>query len=474
MIKEYRLYIIFFVLLLAFVSITGFNGLYGQDSYEYLRFTNCLFLFYKTGSPTGDFFWPLLYPIISSLLSFIFKPVFALQLVSILSFIGAGIYADKTIEFIYCTNTKYKSAFVFLFFLLSPYLLRASLVVMSDMLSLFFVAGAYYYFFKYRKLFSVNHFIGFVSFAMAAVATRYAAFAILLIPACAVFTAFIQKFKWKALGIVIILACIIISPHVLLRIHHPLAFIQHDWITGWSSINFFKNSFVTADGNAHYPVCNFIYVFFNLFHPAFCFAGIVLVLFAVKYFKMGRLNNLFIPHISILVYALFLAGIPLQNLRFLLLSFPVIAIVLFPGFEDVMEYTTKRINLNSSKKNVIYVLIVFIQLGLFCRVFMPFYNDNKIEKQVAEEVLKHPNIPIYTFSIDGALRAYGVHNMIVNLYSTKLDSVRGEKLVLFNESQFADEWKGQTVMLNWQYIQHHFTLTKLEDLPDGWTLYTAP
>src|ERR1700722_20299934 len=99
-----------------------------------------------------------------------------------LSFIGAAIYVDKTIEFVYSPQQEHKNVFVFLFFLLAPYLLRASLVVMSDMLSLFFVAGTYYYYFRYRKLLSTGQFVGFVSFALAAIATRYAAFAILVIP----------------------------------------------------------------------------------------------------------------------------------------------------------------------------------------------------------------------------------------------------------------------------------------------------
>jgi len=470
MIKAYRLYIFFFFLLLAFVFITGFNGLYGQDSYEYLRFTNCLSAFYKTGAPTGDFFWPLIYPILGSLLSFIIKPVFALQLISILSFVGAAMYVDKTIELVYSPYAKYKSIFVFLFFLLAPYLLRASLVVMSDMLAVFFITGAYYYVVKYRINLQGKYFFLFVVFAMAAIATRYAAFVILVVPGLFIKANFIKHFKWKAFLASALVAVLILLPHLLLRSNHPLAFIQHDWIRGWSPVNFFKNSFITADGNGYYTLPNIVYFFYNLFHPAFCFVGIILILFSIKHFKK---ENTLIPTVSIILYALFLAGIPLQNLRFLLLSFPLVVLVLFPGFASAMDYLTERGNFNSAKKITVYVLVAAIQLALFARVFMPLYYDNRTENLVAEEVLKHPDIPIYTFSIDGALRAHGVRNRIISLYSSQIDSVKGQKLVLFSESQFADEWKGQPPMINWHYLQQKYTLTKVKDLPDGWALYTA-
>lgn len=471
MIKAYRLYLIFLVSLIIFVIAVGFNGLYGQDSYEYLRFTNSLSLFYKTGTPTGDFFWPLMYPILGSFLSCVLKPVIALQIISIISFVGAAIYVDKTIELVYASESKYKKVFVFLVFLLAPYLLRASLVVMSDMLAVFFLAGAYYYMVKYRVFLQGRYFFMFIALAMAAIATRYASFVLLIVPGLFIKTDFLKHFRWKAFIASGIVSVLIALPHFLLRSKAPLAFLGHDWITGWSPANFFKNSFFTADGHEQYPVYNILYVFYNLFHPAYCFAGVVLMLLSIKHFKRSKM---LIPGVSILLYALFLAGIPLQNLRFLLLSFPLVVIVLYEGFKELMDYLVEKGNFSSPKKITVYVLIALIQLTLFYRVFMPFYHDNKIEEQVAEEVLKYPGIPIYTFSIDGALKAYGANNKIISMYNTKLDSVKGQKLVLFNEAEFADEWKGQPPMLNWQYLQQKYLLTKVKDLPDGWTLYTAP
>jgi hypothetical protein len=472
MIKQYRWYILFFFLLIAFTIATGFNGLYGQDSYEYLRFTKCLSIFIKTGAAPGSFFWPLLYPICGALFSFIFNPVFALQLLSILSFIGAAIYVDKIIELLYKPDGKTRRVFTFLFFLLSPYLLRASLVVMSDMLAAFFVTASYYYCFKYKAAIEGKYFFWFVTFAMAAIATRYAAIIVLVAPGISIKLNFLRHFKWKAFALSAIAVCTIALPHFLLRYNNPLAFIHHDWVTEWSPTNFFKNTFVTADGNAHYTFYNIVYVFFNLIHPAFCFAGLIFLAIYIIYLKENKSASHSVLGISIMLYALFLAGIPLQNMRFLLLSFPLIAVLFFPAYAKLRKYLSDKKNL----MNGVMVLVILAQLGLFYRVFKPFYRDNKVDKQIATEMLKYPNTPIYTFSIEGALRAYEVNNEIVNLYNVKLDTVKnlqGDKLVLFNENQFSEEWRGQNPMLNWEYLQKNNKLNKIEELPDGWALYKA-
>jgi hypothetical protein len=473
MIKNYSWYILFFMLLLAIVFIVGFNGLYGQDSYEYLRYTKCLNVFFRTGTNPGEFFWPVLYPALGSLLAFICSPIFALQLISIASFVGAAIYLDKTIDLLFSPNIKTKNVFVFLFFLLSPYLLRASMVVMSDMLSVFFVTGAYYYYFKYRASLQGKHFFWFVLMAMAAIATRYASFVLLIVPGLAIKINFLKHFKWKAFVASACAAALIALPHLFLHHNEPLGFISHYLAKKWSPLNMFNNAFVTAEGNTHFIVFNIVYVFYNLFHPAFCFAGLILMLAVVKFHIRNK--EMIIPGLSILLYALFLAGIPFQDLRFLILSFPLVAILFFPAYEQIMNYLAGR-NFNKTKNIIIYALVAVIQLALFYRVFIPFYHDNKVEKQIATEVLKYPNIPIYTFSIEGALGAYGANNRIINLFSVKLDTVppiSGQKLVLFNEKQFAQDWKGLNPMLNWDYLQKNLKLSKIADLPDGWELYNA-
>ena len=208
-------------------------------------------------------------------------------------------------------------------------------------------------------------------------------------------------------------------------------------------------------------------------HPAFCFAGVLFIIAGRKsILQFGRQPPVYkIVAVCAVLYALFLAGIPFQNLRYLLLTYPLVLIVLYPGFVVSARYLEQRRN---NLFTTVLVIIVVIQLLLFCRVFLPFYHGNKIDKAIAARVSIYPaQWPLYTFSIDGALKHYDVHNPIVNLWAVKLDTVvlANPALVLFNVSQFQAEWKDKNPMLNWAFLQKQHTLKKLEDLPDNWELY---
>lgn len=465
--KQIKWYFLFFAVLLVFIWIMHFNGLYGQDSYEYLRYTKCIKEFIETGKNPGDYFWPMLYPIMGACFSFIFPLPFALQFLSILSLALAGIFLQKLLCLLFQVEKDVIYPYLFLFFLLSPYILRSSLVVMSDSLAVFCITASVYCFEQYKRILSPGYFLALVFFSAMAVLTRYAAFVILLPFVVAVLVVFFKNFKtsllFAALGIVFLL----LLPHIIIKKHDLLGFIHHEWVGTWSAVNLFHRDFHTSNGYASYTFDNGIYTFFNVIHPAYCFAGIVF-LFFLPYRKLKSTGAL-IYILSFLMYALFIAGIPFQNMRFLLLSFPLVLVILFPGYRAIRQ-------LLENKKVWKYTVwaIVIIQILLFARVFLPFYKDNKVEKAIAEKMLPYPDKTVYTFSIDGALKSYGFTGKIVNMYLIKLDTVQKidtAGLVLFNPGQFSEIWKDKNPMLNWNFFNAQYRLVKLEDMPDGWSLY---
>ncbi|MCW8823527.1 MAG: hypothetical protein OQK63_05540, partial [Ignavibacteriaceae bacterium] len=74
--------IIFLVLLIFF----KFNGLYGQDSHEYYRYSKDIIKFLTGGPLPANFHWPVLYPLFGAILSFVIPdPLLCLQLISFVS-----------------------------------------------------------------------------------------------------------------------------------------------------------------------------------------------------------------------------------------------------------------------------------------------------------------------------------------------------------------------------------------------------
>ncbi len=471
---EYRLYMLLFVVILCFTSITGFNGLYGQDSYEYLRFTNVLINWGKNGINPGNDYWPVLYPVCAAIFSLIFKPLLSLQLVSIISLVLTGIYLENILKTLYKAETRLIRFFVFSFFLLSPYPLRTSLTAMSDSLCLFFVTAATYYFFKYRQEKSNNFFMGFTIFAAAATSTRYSAFVVILIPAMVTVNYFYKQFSLRFFLLSGMAIIFILLPYVLVHRDSPADFLHHDWLQNWSLRNIFRSSFESQNGNETYAFPNILYCFFNLIHPAYCFAGVVFLIGTFKSFIKKNISSFqWISITSLLFYSLFIAGLPFQNLRFLLLSVPFAMILFFPIFVEIAAIFKKKINpfILSS----ILPLTILIQSLLFARVFIPFEHDNKIEKQISGELLKYDTATLYTFSLDGPIRYYGFKGKIIDMWEVELDTLSPTSesaIVLFNEKQFSDEWKNKNPMLNWGYLNKKYQLRKLMDLPDKWELYS--
>jgi hypothetical protein len=468
--RQSKWYFIFFLVMLAFVWVVHFNGLYGQDAYEYLRYTKCLKAFIKTGVNPGDYFWPMLYPISGTLFSFLFPLPFALQLISILALVLSAIYLERILILLSGGEKKSIIVYVFLFFLLSPYMLRGSLVVMTDSLTILgIVAGAYYYE-KYKRALTGKYFLCLIFCFTAAVSTRYAAF-VVVIPFIIIAAAiFIRNFKVPAFLASVLGAFLLFLPHIIIRKQFLFQFIHHEWFDTWSPLNFFRNYFNTSDGYSSYFWDNIVYAFFNVAHPAFCFAGIIFFLACLRVgYKKWKSPGIAPYMMAILLYALFMAGIPFQDLRYLLLSFPFVLIILYGGYEYV-EHLWK----NKKAWRYILVMIVIIQLALFCRVFVPFYNDNKVEKYVANKMLNYSNKTLYTFSIDGALKSYGFNGRIINMAEVRIDTMKkidSNFFVLFNPSQFSETWRNGNPMKNWKFLNKQYSLVKMEDMPNGWELY---
>ena len=243
------IYLFIFPLIFIFISrLIGFDGLYGQDSYEYLRYTKAIRNFILKGEHPGDYFWPVYYPIAGALTSLLTsKAAFALQLISILSFGLSAIYLNKLLSLLF-VKRKYTISYILLFFILSPFVLKNALVIMSDMLSLLFLILSIFYFVKYKENEKVKSYYCIAVFSFLAVMTRYAC-AVIMLPfiVSASFT-FLKKVKnYKHIPFLLILIGFLFLPHYYIRFQNTTSFLNHQWLQSWSFINFFKSNFSTVD-----------------------------------------------------------------------------------------------------------------------------------------------------------------------------------------------------------------------------------
>ena len=454
----------FIVLLIAtaIIFLTKFNGLYGQDAHEYYRYAKALLTFFKTGNNPGDYFWPVCYPLVAAGISFVthVKILLVLQFVSVVS-LALVVWVVSNWNFENQKHLKVQLAYALLAVGLSPFMLREGIVCMSDMLSIALVMLAFYTAQIFMNTEKIKWLCLFSVFAALACTTRYAS-AVILLPFSLLiaYRLVLNKAYLKFLPVLFI-ASICFAPHFLIRSHSPLAFAQHEWLNEWSAANFFERDFTTHDGTTYYLLPNFVFVLVNAIHPYFWVLGVPL-LFFIKREDFSAL----VPRtilISVLLYAFFLAGIPFQNKRFLLMSFPLVAILCYPAFVRLLQAI--------HKKNVVYSFVLLIHSALFVSAFKEFYERNSLEKNLTALVQTYPDTLLYTFDIDVAMKSYATTKTIHNLWQQKYEVFQIPALVLFNEKKFQTQWRGKNPMLNWINLKNNYELESLVKRKDGWELF---
>lgn len=461
--KNTLLLLFFGIILFCLIRIVlSFDGLYGQDAYEYLRYTESLGQYYKTGKNPGDYFWGVYYPLLGSFLTFIVgNSALALQLISFISALVSSIYLNKIIELIYKEKTN--SLIIFVFFTLSPIILIHSLLVMSDMLTCAFLLISIYHLLNYLENFKKSSFLIGITFCLIAVLTRYAAIVILLPIGLVVVIKLIKNKHFSLLLYTLPIIPVISLPHVAIKLQNSIQFLSHSWLQNWNILNIFKSDFITQEGPRNNHFINLIYICFTFLHPIFMFFGIGIIGYSIKnrFRKWNKYQILLV--VSILVFSLFIGGIPYQNKRYLIPAFALIVIVIYPQVKNII--------LNFNNKKTMYLVVFFIQLTLTFYFGKQFYERNKLEKNIVNEMKPLQGNTLYVFDIDVALQGRGLQFNYKNLFIEKYIVYEKNALVLINEKQLEKQWKEKNPLINWENIQKKCVLVKLKTSDKNWSLY---
>jgi hypothetical protein len=295
--------------------------------------------------------------------------------------------------------------------------------------------------------------------------TRYAAFVVLF--PLALFTIYFlikSKKHLKHLPLLLLVSFVLLLPHFIIRSNNSTDFLNHSWLQDWSLLNAFKSSFITVDGISNNSLPNILYAFSSIFHPRYLVLGPVFlfILFKLK----PKEKYLYLVIISYLFYSVFLAGIPFQNSRFLVLSFPLLIIILYPSFDYLSNLIIKP-----SIRHLTFVIIAIIQSILCFIAFQPVLERNRFEKEITEKIEPYQNNTLYSFDIDIAMQGRGLNFNYMNLWVKEYKTFEKDAHILFHPTRFNKQWKDKNPILNWDNLNKNYNLKIIEELPEGWKLY---
>lgn len=459
---------LYFMPLVAFGIVRWglhFNGLYGQDGHSFYQFSLEIIRSFSGEADFNPFRVPPIYPLTGAIPGFFAgHPDFFLHLISALSLAGTAWMAEKIIRKIYPDSAKQAVAiYLAVILVLSPYMLRGSLMVMTDLLTTFFSTSALYHILSYQIKPTFRSLVLLTAGATLAFFTRYAVAPLLALPCLAVVGTMFSQKKWSHLLAAAGVVFICFLPFLLIKQGSTHEFANHHLMTTWSALNAFRRSFTGPDGTANYQIINLVTVFYHLFHPAYIFPGMVLAVFVRKADVQKPYVKLLLA--SVLLYSLFISGLNFQNKRYLILSFPLIAICFFPAWQRI------RAQLSRTVFAVAVAAITCIQLTFFAYLFRSFYKISQTEKLLVKEVSALPPTLLYTFELNMAFESYGVVHQLQSLYDIQIDSFHTNSLLLINEAKWQNQWKEQNPVINMNYVRSHYETEFLNQFPEGWTLY---
>jgi Dolichyl-phosphate-mannose-protein mannosyltransferase len=438
--------------------LIDFNGLYGQDSHTYLSFAKELKAEWITGNKAASFFWPKGYSASGAALSFTgLSVLWSLRIVSLLSLIGSLFIARSIIRFMW---NKDGSLFLMLAAATQIYFVRAGFLVMSDMLTAFLILALIYAYLRFVKESSLRWLLAVFCFAALAFFSRYACVPLLLIPVGH------SVIHWLKRQTTIVRICVLVTLSGLATVfiywNNNLLIESVYRLGNWSLGHFFAMEFLNRDGIANNTVPNAMYIFGNFLHFGFLSIGMLLLPF---YRSLDK--NSFRLLLIAGIYLLFLAGLTEQNYRFLLVTHLVIVIALFPVFEACLLWMKKR---RLSLLLIIGTVLFNCAFGVYS--FRKTLAAHRLEKEVVIAVkatAKHETI--YSFYVDQSFPSYGIHNRVRNFFMADYDTFEKGALVVFNESQFKDQWKNHRVMRNWNRLKAQCDLDTVQRLTDNWYIY---
>ncbi len=448
------------------IVFTDFNGLYGQDAHEYLRYGKALFSFLKEGTEPGYFHWTAGYPLAGALLAFITGIKIAMLAIPVLSASWILVLVASFLIGEFPGREREVGVFAFLFLGLSPYFFRHAISVMSDVPALALVVTAYYFADRSIKLKKTSFFLFSVFTAFTAIFFRMALTPI-VIPLIVFFVSSnFYKFNIKKLVGTLLLMAIPLLIHLYFKNPESTSILYNYDSEGWSLSNLFKRNFITNDGSVHYILPNLIYNLSVLVHPGFIFPGIIFIF--LMFFNKSQPSLIFKPVlIGCVLYFLVVCITPMHNPRFLLPILPFFVIACLPSYLTLLSWFHYR-----RKLFYVFLTIVFcFQITLVYFAFLPFLKLNREEKKLALMVLKQEPKIIYTFGIDGALRSYGFDGKLINLFNQPLDSVTTDSYLIFNKKAFEKQWQGLNPMNNYIYLLNSGMAKLVEKSNDGWELY---
>lgn len=463
-----------------------FDGLYGQDSYAYYDFAEELRTAISEGHAPGHFFWPLGYPAVLAGTFAIFGSEATVgQMLNVL--MGAAlsplVYGLARLMAI----GQLGSIAASILMMMCGQALQSSIVLMSDIPGLFWATTSalmmYLYLQKIEKSEQPLHPYGLITAAMLlalAGITRWIYLLLALPYGTAVLIGWRGQIRWRDGLLALAGVCLVLMPQLLYSRTNPAPTLNHAWVEGWSPTNFSSKTFDNVDGHFEYEKINAVYYaqpFYDVHYLAPIFTPFLLI--GLWSFRQKRMHLVMIEGWILLPY-LFLVGIPYQNIRFPLIVFPPVAILVGAGLDALKHWLGRQnqphpLSTSPNWRGRINILRSCIALLIIVGVLVfgtgqmwskasdnisQFIGNQQKDKDAAQWADRHipPGATLYTFGLTLTLKHY-TDLQVYEIYYETPDTLAAKwninqnDYLLLNVWNIENQWAGREPQIAYHWLR---------------------
>jgi hypothetical protein len=449
------------LLALVWIRANGYEGVNGQDAHDYWHIAREWKWHWAGGERPVMAEHPHGYPIAGAAVGLVVgNELIGLRVVSALSLLLLA-FSLRWVLARYPENEGQLLAFVLLAVPAGPFLLRYAMMCMSDVPGIALVFLAYVMLVRWQQQEGPRFLLWAMVFAAAAMTVRLAVAPLIgaLVLAMVHGDKPGRRVRWTV-------ACIAAGALIALVVFFADGAeggVQHTPLAEWSPLNLFRRELHSDDGLLTYRFPNIVYVLGVFVHPGVLPIGVFLLPFV-------RAADLFTIRARMAAwcvgcYLLFIAGMPFQNDRVLLMAQPFVAVLLFPAFQRAWAWSAVK----GPRPAWWVCAMAVVQLGLFARAIQPFMDQANTERALAGEVnALHPP-RIYTHGMGAAFTNYCAPLPVTELWYSVMDTFEQGAVVVVKPQNLMEQWKGLPPGINWQRMRDQ-GVELLDQHPDGWSI----
>ncbi len=450
---------------IAIIAFHGFDGLYGQDAFAYFDFAGDILYFIETFNPPPPFFWSIGYPLQLAIGMGILGVTESVAL-------GTSILMGSLLPIlVYSLGLQLQLRLPYAFFAgllisFSGQALQSSLVIMSDIPALFWSLISVVSLLQYMDG-SKKRWLALCGFAVSiACITRWI---YLILPTIYVLVLILhwkRHIRWKDTILTILVSLMPVMPQLIYNQINPPTLLNHSWVQGWAPLNVLAQNFITVEGTLNYEKINALFYASPIYDLSYLSPLLTIFVLCGLLFVLRRrnLHTLIVLAWFVTPYV-FLAGIPSQNIRFPLIIFPIVTILVGFGLQWIMTIT----------KPVRWVAIGLALVGFSHTAINGFdYANSFVEHHQSEKQVvtwldgKIPDdAKLYTFGSTLILQHYTDYSVIEIFYETP-DTLnqrwfRGRSdYLLLNLWQIENQWQGRAPQANYHWFRDDRGLVHIE------------